>query len=95
MGLSSFLCIFILVIKCIRQLLQGYTIPLHQCLDDWLIHRDTREQVESHTQTMLHITQKLGFLGNLDKPELQPMQGCTFLSYRFLLGSGKVAPTEK
>ena len=73
----------------------GYTIPLHQYLEDWLMHGETREQVKVHTQTLLHITQKLGFLVNLDKSELQPTHDCTFLLNCFLLRLDKVAPTEE
>ena len=65
---------------CISQLLQEYTIPLHEYLDDWLIiHGETREKVEAHTETLLHITQKVRFPS---KPrQVRALTNARLLSY--------------
>ena len=46
-----------------------------------------------HTQDLVRICQKLGWLVNLEKSELEPKQIFDFVGYQFHLKAGRVRPT--
>jgi hypothetical protein len=95
MGLTTSPRVFTRVIKCITQFLHRHLIQVHQYLDDWLIHADSKVRTQYHTKTVVELTRHLGFIVNLDKSELEPSQDITFLAYRFHLARGLVYPTEE
>ena len=68
-------------------------IRIHQYLDDWLVRATSHQACLQHTQILVKICQKLGWLVNLDKSELDPKQIFDFVGYQFDLKAGRVRPT--
>ena len=70
---------------------KGIRIP--QYLDDWLVRARSHLVCLQHTQDLVKMCQKLGWLVNLEKSELEPKQVFNFVGYQFDLKSGRVRPT--
>ena len=68
-------------------------IRIHQYLDDWLVRATSHQACLQHTPSLVKICQKLGWLVNLDKSELDPKQIFDFVGYQFNLRAGWVRPT--
>ena len=68
---------------------QAKGIRIHQYLDDWLLRAHSRETCLQHTQTLLALCQRLGWVVNLKKLELVPQQVFNFVGYRFDLIKGR------
>ena len=47
-------------------------IRIHQYLDDWLIRAQSQEESQVNIQTVLDLTQSLGWIINQEKFELNP-----------------------
>ena len=73
---------------------QARGIRIHQYLDDWLLRAPSPEICLQHTQTLLDLCRKLGWVVNMAKSELVPTQVFNFVGYRFNLISGRVLPTQ-
>ena len=69
------------------------SIRIHQYLDDRLVRAASHQVCHQHTQDLVKICQELGWLVNLDKSELEPMQIFNFVGYQFDLRAGRVRPT--
>ena len=68
-------------------------IRIHQYLDDWLVRAKSHQVCLQHTQDVVKIRQELGWLGNLEKSELEPKQIFDFVGYQFDLRAGWVRLT--
>ena len=68
-------------------------IRIHQYLDDWLVRATSHQACFQHTQGLVKMCQKLGWLVNLEKSELGPKQIFDFVGYQFDLRAGRVRPT--
>ena len=68
-------------------------IRIYQSLDDWLVRAISHQACLQHTQSLVKICQKLGWLVNLDKSELVPKQIFDFVGYQFDLRAGRVRLT--
>ena len=68
-------------------------IRLHQYLDDWLIRAQSQEEAQVNSQTVVHLTQSLGWIIN-QKSELKPTQMFSFVGYEYHLDSALVKPTQ-
>ena len=68
-------------------------IRIHQYLDDWLVRAGSHQVCLQHTQELVQICQRLGWLVNLEKSELEPKQIFNFVGYQFDLKAGRVRPT--
>ena len=68
-------------------------IRIHQYLDDWLVRATSHRLCLEHTQVLVTVCQKLGWLVNMEKSELVPKQVFNFVGYQFDLASGRVRPT--
>ncbi len=95
MGISTAPRVFNRVVKWIKGYFQRRGTKVHQYLDDWLLHAGSRQLVHLQAQQVMEVTQKLGFVINLEKSELEPTQDCVHLAYRFRLDHGLVMPTEE
>ena len=73
---------------------QARGIRIHQYLDDWLLRAQSQETCLQDTQTLLALCQKLGWVVNMRKSELDPQQIFNFVGYWFDLVSGRVLPTQ-
>ena len=65
-------------------------IRIYQYLEDWLVRARSHQACLQHTQNLVEICQKLGWLVNADKSELDPKQIFDFVGYQFDLKAGRV-----
>ena len=70
---------------------QGYKSP--PIPDDWLVRASSHRVCLQHTQILMRMCQRLGWLVNVEKSELEPKQVFDFVGYQFDLRSGWVRPT--
>ena len=84
---------FTVVAKEVKLMAIHKGIRIHQYLDDWLVRARSYRACLQHTQILIKICQKLGWLVNLDKSELEPKQIFDFVGYQFDLKTGRVRPT--
>ena len=92
-GLSIAPLEFTVVAKVVKLMALRQGIRIHQYLDDWLVRARSHQACLQHTQTLVKICQKLGWLVNADKSELDPKQIFDFVGYQFDLKTGRVRPT--
>ena len=59
-------------------------LRLHQYLDDWLIRSQSQEEAQGNTQTVVDLTQSLGWIINQEKSEPKPTQVFSFVGYEYL-----------
>ena len=85
---------FTKVVKEVKLMAQARGIRIHQYLDDWLVRAPDQGTCQLHTQTLLALCRKLGWVVNMEKSELTPQQVFNFVGYRFDLLSGRVLPTQ-
>ena len=87
-GLSTAPLEFTVIAKEVKLMAIHKCIRIHQYLDDWLV------RATSHwVQVLVEMCQKLGWLVNVEKSELEPKQVFNFVGYQFDLQSGRVRPT--
>ena len=94
-GLSTAPLEFTVVAKEVKLMATREGIRLHQYLDDWLVRASSHRDCLQHTQVLVKMCQKLGWLVNLEKSELEPKQVFDFVGYQFDLLSGRVRPTPE
>ena len=92
-GLSTASLEFTVVAKEVKLMAIHKGIRIHQYLDDWLVRATSHQACLQHTQILVEICQKLGWLVNADKSELDPKQIFDFVGYQFDLKTGWVRPT--
>ena len=93
-GLATAPLEFTKVVKEVKLMAQARAIRIHQYLDDWLLRAQCQETCLQDTQTLLALCQKLGWVVNMKKSELDPQQIFSFVGYRFDLVSSRVLPTQ-
>ena len=84
---------FTVVAKEVKLMAGHKGIRINQYLDDWLVRAKSHSICLQNTQTLVRICQKLGWLVNSEKSELEPKQVFNFIGYQFDLRSGRVRPT--
>ena len=92
-GLSTAPLEFTVVVKEVKLMAIHKGIRIHQYLDDWLVRAGSYQICLQHTQELVQICQKLGWIINLEKSELEPKQIFNFVGYQFDLKAGRVRPT--
>ena len=92
-GLSTAPMEFTVVAKEVKLMAGHKGIRIHQYLDDWLVRAKSHSICLQNRQTLVRICQKLGWLVNSEKSELEPKQVFNFVGYQFDLRSGRVRPT--
>ena len=92
-GLSTAPMEFTVLAKEVKLMAIRKGIRIHQYLDDWLVRARSQETCLQHTQILVKMCQDLGWLVNLEKSELEPIQVFDFVGYQFDLRSGRVRPT--
>ena len=85
---------FTVVIKEVKLMVIHKGIRIHQYLDDWLVRASSYQTCLQNTHELVDICQKLGWVVNFDKSELEPKQIFHFDVYRFDLNCGWVRPTQ-
>ena len=89
-GLSTAPLEFTVIAKEVKLMASHKGIRIHQYLDDWLVRATSHQACLQHTQSLVRICQKLGWLVNLEKSELVPKQIFDFVGYQFDLRAGRV-----
>ena len=92
-GLSTAPLEFTVIAKEVKLMAIHKGIRIHQYLDDWLVRATSHRVCLQQTQVLVEMCQKLGWLVNLEKLELEPKQVFNFVGYQFDLQSGRVRPT--
>ena len=92
-GLSTAPMEFTIIAKEVKLMATHTGIRIHQYQDDWLVRATSHQVCLQHTQTLLKMCQRLGWLVNVEKSELKPKQIFNFVGYQFDLQSGRVRPT--
>ena len=92
-SLSTAALEFTVVAKEVKLMAIHMGIRIHQYLDDWLVGATSHQVCLQHTQDLVKICQELGWLVNLEKPELEPKQIFDFVGYQFDFRAGWVRPT--
>ena len=82
-GLSTAPLEFTVVAKEVKLMAINKGIRIHQYLDDWLVRARSHQESLQHTQDLVKICQKLGWLVNLEKSELEP-KTCSANLYRHI-----------
>ena len=94
-GLATAPRVFTMIVKEVTLMALSRGIRLHQYLDDWLIRVQSQEEVKVNTQTVVDLTQSLGWKINQEKSELNPTQVFGFVGYEYHLDSALVKPTQE
>ena len=92
-GLSTAPLEFTVIAKEVKRMAIHRGMRIHQYLDDWLVRATSQQACLQDTQNLVKICEKLGWLVNLDKSELDPKQIFDFVGYQFDLEAGRVRPT--
>ena len=77
----------------VKRMAQNKGIRIHQYLDNWLVRATSFQTCLQHTQTLVALCQKLGWVVNMEKSEMEPKQIFDFVGYQFDLREGKVRST--
>ena len=92
-GLSTAPLEFTVVTKEVKLMALQQGIRIHQYQDDWLVRANSYQLCLHHTKVLVVLCQKLGWIVNMEKSELEPKQVFDFVGYQFDLLEGKVRPT--
>ena len=84
-----------MIVKEVKPMALTRGIRLHQYLDDRLIRAQSQEEAQVNTQTVVDLTQSLGWIINQEKSELKPTQVFSFVGYEYHLDSALVKPTQE
>ena len=87
--------VFTMIVKEVKLMALSRGIRLHQYLDNWLIRAQSQEEAKVNTQTVVDLTQSLGWIINQEKSELKPTQVFSFVGYEYHLDSALVKPTQE
>ena len=94
-GLATVPQVFTMIVKEVKLMALSRGIRLHQYLDNWLIRAQSLEEAQVNTQTVVDLTQSLGWIINQEKSELKPTQVFSFVGYENDLDSALVKPTQE
>ena len=84
-----------MIVKEVKLMALTRGIRLHQYQDDWLIRSQSQEEAQVNTQTVVDLTQSLGWIINQEKSEVKPAQVFSFVGYEYHLDSALVKPTQE
>ena len=92
-GLSTAPLEFTVIVKEVKLMAIHKGIRIHQYLDDWLVRAGSYQACLRHTEELVQLCRRLGWIVNLEKSELEPKQVFNFVGYQFDLKAGRVRPT--
>ena len=93
-GLATAPQVFTMIVQEVKLMALSRGLRLHQYLDDWLIRFQSQEEAQVNTQTVVDLTQSLGWIIDQEKYELKPTQVFSFVGYEYHLDSALVKPTQ-
>ena len=82
-GLATAPQVFTMIVKEVKLMALSRGIRIHQYLDDCLIRAQSQEEAKVNTQTVVNLTQSLGWIINQEKSELKPTQVFSFVGYEY------------
>ena len=94
-GLATAPQVLTMIVKEVKLMALSRGLRIHQYLDDWLIRSQSQEEAQVNTQTVVDLTQSLGWIINQEKSELKPTQVFSFVGYEYHLDSALVKPTQE
>ena len=94
-GLATAPQVFTMIVKEVKLMALTRVIRLHQYLDDWFIRAQSQKAAPVNTQTVVDLTQSLGWIINQEKSELKPTQMFLFVGNKYHLDSSLVKPTQE
>ena len=94
-GLATAPQVFTTIVKEVKLMALTRGIRLHQYLDDWLNRAQTQEEAQVNTQTVVDLTQSLGWIIDQEKSKLKLAQLFSFVGYEYHLDSAPVKPTQE
>ena len=94
-GLATAPQVLTMIVKEVKLMALSRRIRFHQYLDDWLIRVQSQEEAKVNTQTVVDLTQSLGWIINQEKSELKPTQVFSFVGYEYHPDSALVKPTQE
>ena len=94
-GLATALQVFTMIVKEVNLMALTREMRLHQYLEDWLIRAQSQKEAQVNTQTMVDLSQSLGWIINQEKSKLKPTQVFSFVGYEYHLDSALVKPTQE
>ena len=94
-GLATAPQVLTMIVKEVKLMALTRGIRLHQDLDDWLIRPSLRKKHNINTQTVVDLTQSLGWIINQEKSELKPAQVFSFMGSEYHLDSALVKPSQE
>ena len=94
-GLATAPQVFTMIVKEVKLMALSRGIRLHQYLDDWPIRAQSQEKAKVNTQTVVDLTQSIGWIINQEKSKLKPTQVFSFVGYKYHLDSALVKPTQE
>ena len=65
--------VFTMIVKELKLMALSQGIRLHQYLYNWLIRAQSQEEAQINTQTVVDLTQSLGWIINQEKSKLKPV----------------------
>ena len=94
-GLSTAPRVFTRVARVMEAHIRRQGIRIFMYLDDWLIVADDPASLLDHTQWVLDLTRRLGWVINMDKSELTPSQCPIFLGAALDFRVGRARPSAE
>ena len=94
-GLATAPQVFTIIIKEVKLMALTRGIRRHQNLDDWLMRAHSQEEAQVNTQTVVDLTQSLGWIINQEKSKLKPTHVFSFVGYEYHLDSALVKLTQE
>jgi hypothetical protein len=70
-------------------------VNLHLYIDDWLLNPASEEESACHTQWLIQLSARLGWIVNRAKSDLTPSQSATYLGMKFDTRIGLAYPSDK
>ena len=87
--------VFTMIVKEVKLMALSKGIRLHQYLDDWLIRAQSLEEAQINTQTVVDLTQSLGWIINQERSKVKPTRVFSFMGYEYHLDLALVNPLKR
>ena len=94
-GLATAPQVITMIVKEVKLMALTRGIRFHQYLDNWLIRAQSQEEKQVNTQSVVDLTQSLGWIINQEKSELNLAKVFSFVGYEYHPDSAHIKPTPE